>query len=224
MAIAIENTTTITLTGSQSSNSTSFDCTGADKLVVLSFMQYGQTATLNAPTYNGVSLTEGLSVVQSTYFNGTIKAWYLDSPATGSNTLQQTTSSTAHAGVYVQAYALSGAATGTFEDTDTDSVVAGGSNTTTTTVTTAGEAFLASIVWSERTLTIGGSSDLTQRTSFATVIKSADSIEASGGTYSSIWTNSATPYYFLHGLVAVAAGGGGGGYRFVPQLKPFGGL
>lgn len=92
MAVSYDNTTSDIGTASPT-RSIVHTCSGSDRVLV-AFIRFGNTITINSVTYNGVSLTNaGTQTASGSHHKSSI--WYLIGPATGSNNLVITTSSTA---------------------------------------------------------------------------------------------------------------------------------
>lgn len=110
MAIAYDNDTLNVNSGTSTSESFAHTCTGSDLTLVAFFMMFSTASNSisGTPTYNSVNMTAATSLVEynyqlNRYFN--LIGYYLNAPATGSNTLAVSYSgATAANAVWVASY------------------------------------------------------------------------------------------------------------------------
>jgi hypothetical protein len=224
MAIAQDAVSKNRTTSSTATLTWSHVCTGSD-LTLIVFACWGDSAgsspTVSALTYNAVSLTFGARAQQS--FGGdnysTVEAWYLDDPATGSNTVSITLSETADS-AWLAGYAVSytgsqgvgstfGTATGFGDNPSTTFTT----DESTSKIAAAVDGYQNGVTWTEGT----GTSLLDSYTSGKASWSGEE--DASGGSDTVDVTMSAFAHYGMVAIEVKEAAAGGDSIPYLSGLR-----
>jgi hypothetical protein len=214
MAIALDNSAKLFSSGS-ASPSWAYVVSGTDRGLIV-FVSLIPTAgrTITSVTYNGVALTSLGITLANSIVGSTITAWFLSSPATGSNTLQVNLDGATEVAALPSSWTGVDQTTGYRAPSSVEHEGAGNLNISVSVNNAdANDVIVDGVVGYRQGLTVNGAQTLLQNQTnqYSSNLDIGSSYKvAAGGATAMAWTETTSGFWGIIAVPLIPAGGGGG--------------